>query len=297
MKLAVSTYSLGRWQRDQGKSVEHCLQWIADVGVSGVEFISLGAQVEKIGPIRTAARLRRRCEKLGLTPCGYCVGANLLIAPKRQRELVERLKGSVDAAAELGVPSMRHDVAGGWQDAKGVRGPKTFANAVKVIKPAIREVADYAQTKGVITTFENHGFYMQAATRVQKLLDAVDHPNFRLTIDMGNFLCVNDDPVAAVRRLTPYMVMAHVKDFHVKPKKIAPAEGWFHTPTPIALRGAMVGHGDIDVPAQLRILKRARYRGFLSLEFEGMEEPTAAITHGLNYLRTHLSAIGGLDEG
>jgi sugar phosphate isomerase/epimerase len=47
----------------------------------------------------------------------------------------------------------------------------------------------------------------------------------------------------------------------------------------------------IDVPAQLRILKKSGYDGYLSLEFEGMEEPTKAIKLGLDYLRTHLEAI------
>ena len=64
-----------------------------------------------------------------------------------------------------------------------------------------------------------------------------------------------------------------------------PPEGWFETPTEIALRGAIVGHGVIDIPAQLKLLKEAGYDHYLSLEFEGIEEPTKAITMGLAYLR------------
>ena len=60
---------------------------------------------------------------------------------------------------------------------------------------------------------------MQESRRVEKLIQTVKHPNFGLTIDMGNFLCVNEDPISAVKRVAKYAQMAHVKDFHVRPKK------------------------------------------------------------------------------
>ena len=82
--------------------------------------------------------------------------------------------------------------------------------------------------------------------------------------------------------------MAHAKDFHVKPKSAMPPTGWFATPTKIALRGAIAGHGVLDLPAQIKLLKNAGYNGFLSLEFEGIEEPTTAIKLGLDYLRAIL---------
>jgi len=70
-----------------------------------------------------------------------------------------------------------------------------------------------------------------------------------------------------------------------------PSVGWFATPTPIALRGAIAGHGVLDLPAQLKLLKKAGYDGYLSLEFEGMEEPTKAIRLGLDYLRGVLNSL------
>jgi Cu/Ag efflux pump CusA len=109
--------------------------------------------------------------------------------------------------------------------------------------------------------------------------------NYGLTIDLGNFLCVNENPTDATRRLAKYVIMAHAKDFHVKPKSQMPPSGWFATPTEICLRGAIAGHGVLDLPAQIKLLKRAGYNGFLSLEFEGMEEPTKGVTLGLKYLK------------
>jgi sugar phosphate isomerase/epimerase len=291
MKLAVSTYSLWRWRSENNKSLEQSLDWIAKAGVPAVEFAGTIAEDENDLP-RRAAALRKRCEKLGLEIASYCVGAELLVAPAKQKKVVERLKKEVDAAAELGAPTMRHDVTRGFgDDANGLRGPKTFDAALKAVVPAIRAVADHGRSVGVKTSLENHGFYMQESRRVEKLIRKVDHPNFGLTIDLGNFLCVNENPTDATRRLAKYAIMAHAKDFHVKPKKRMPPTGWFATPTEICLRGAIAGHGVLDLPEQLRLLKRAGYDGYLSLEFEGMEDPARAVTLGLDYLRSVVGTI------
>lgn len=284
MKLALSTYSLWQWRAPQNKSLEASLDWMADNGIRAVEFAGLEEKDES--PVRRARKLRRQCDKRKLTIAGLCVEAELLRPRAEQRKVIDQLKLQIDAAAELGVKSMRHDVTRGFgEPSKKLRIPQTLASAIKTLVPAIREIADYGASKRIVTTFENHGFYMQAAERCERLLKAVDHENFALTIDMGNFLCVNDDPVKAVARLAKYAVMAHVKDFHVRPKATMPPTGWFATPTPIALRGAIVGHGVIDIPKQIQLLKKAKYDGFLSLEFEGMEDAAKAVTLGMDYLK------------
>lgn len=292
MKLAVSTYSLWQWRKQHNKTLEQSVDWIAaHANVPGIEFAG-PAEPPVPDPVKRAAKWRKRAEKGGLTVVSYCVGAELLVPHRDQRRAIDALKVHVDVAAELGVPSMRHDVTRGFGDySKRLKIPNTFDAAVKWIVPAIREVADYAASRGVKTSLENHGFYMQESKRVEKLINAVDHDNFALTIDMGNFLCVNEDPVKAVARLAKYAVMAHAKDFHLRPKDRMPATGWFATPTPIALRGAIAGHGVIDIPAELKLLKKAGYNGYLSLEFEGMEDPAQAVPLGLDYLREQLKKI------
>jgi sugar phosphate isomerase/epimerase len=269
--------------------LEQSLEWIAREGrVEGVEFAGTLTDDAKDLPKRAAA-LRKRCEKLDLTICSYCVGAELLVPLPQQKVVVERLKREVDTAAELGVPSMRHDVTRGFGDnAKGLKIAKSFEAAVKHVVPAIREVSEYAKRKTIKTSLENHGFYMQESKRVEKLIKAVGHPNYGLTIDLGNFMCVNENPVDATKRLAKYVIMAHAKDFHVKPKGKMPASGWFATPTEICLRGAIAGHGELDLPVLLKLLKKAGYDGWLSLEFEGMEEPARGVQLGLDYLRAVL---------
>ena len=292
MELCVSTYSLSRWRAKENKKVEHCIDWLASIGLTAIEFSGLGENYTG-DPIRRARALRKRCEKHGMKVASYCVGAELLVPEKKQRKVVDQLKEQIDIAAELGAPSMRHDVTRGPQPDQRM----TLNQVLKAVAPAVRELAEYGQEKGVKTSLENHGFYLQTADRVEKLIQKVDHPNYGLTIDLGNFLCLDQDAVAATKQLAKYVVMAHAKDFYVRPKRTLPPAapavgdlpelgcGWFATPKSIALRGAIVGQGVLDLPAQIKILKRAKYDGFLSLEFEGMEDPRDAVRLGLAYLR------------
>ncbi|MCC7145641.1 MAG: sugar phosphate isomerase/epimerase [Phycisphaeraceae bacterium] len=293
MILAVSTYSLSRWMRENNKTLEQTLDWMAQHDVKAAEFCGLDERA-KDNPIARAQEVRAYVAKLGMEVAGYCVGGEFLCPPQTQKQEVARLKQDVDIAVALGAKTMRHDVT--WGPTNGKNKPpvdaKTFPQVLKYMAPAIREVTEYAAGKGLKTSLENHGFYMQASERVEKLIQAVGHPNYGLTIDMGNFLCVNEEPVDAVKRLAKYAIMAHVKDFHVKPKKQMPPTGWFATPTAIALRGAIAGHGVIDIPAELKLLKKAGYDGYLSLEFEGMEEPGLAVDLGLKYLREQLKTLG-----
>ena len=217
MRLAVSTYSLARWRSENNRTLEDSLQWIADAGIGAVEFSEAIAE-ERQDVLARAGSLRKHCDRLGLKVASYCVGAEFLVSPAEQSKVVERLRREIDAAHVLGAPTMRHDVTRGT-------GAKSFAATLKAVVGPIREVADHAAARNIKTSLENHGFYMQESRRIEKLIRAVDHENFGLTIDLGNFLCVNEDPTAATRRLAKYVVMAHAKDFHVKPKKKIPPTG------------------------------------------------------------------------
>jgi sugar phosphate isomerase/epimerase len=141
---------------------------------------------------------------------------------------------------------------------------------------------------------ENHGFFAQDSERMEKLVTAVDHPNFGLLVDMGNFLCVDEEPEKAVGRLMPYAFHVHAKDFHVKSgNQPNPGRGWFSSRGGNYLRGAVIGHGDVPIVQCLKIMKGKNYDGILSIEFEGMEEPLEGIAIGLENLRSFVDRVYG----
>ena len=114
---------------------------------------------------------------------------------------------------------------------------------------------------------------------------AVGHENYGWLCDIGNFLCADCDVVRAVSTAAPYAYHVHVKDFLVKSGEKDKPEGFFETRGGNYLRGTVLGHGEVPVATAIKALKRAGYDGYVSLEFEGMEENIPALEAGLAYLR------------
>jgi sugar phosphate isomerase/epimerase len=155
-----------------------------------------------------------------------------------------------------------------------------------------KAVTEYAKTKGVRTMMENHGYFCQDSDRVEKIVTDVNDSNFGLLLDMGNFLCADENPIVAFGKLMPYVSYVHAKDFHVKSgDNIAPTDGFFTTRGGNHLRGAVLGHGDVPVFQCLSLVKNAGYDYFITLEFEGHEEPRMACEWGLNTLKKYISLM------
>ena len=90
----------------------------------------------------------------------------------------------------------------------------------------------------------------------------------------------------AVGRAAPYAFHAHVKDFYVRSGNgFDPGEGFFRSRGMQYLRGAIVGQGDVPVVQCLSVLKSAGYNGWLSIEFEGQEDPIYGLRVGLQNVR------------
>ncbi|MDF2922252.1 MAG: sugar phosphate isomerase [Paenibacillaceae bacterium] len=279
MKLGVSTYSLSQAIVSAELSVPDCISLIAEMGGEHAEIVPVGFSLTD-QPALVGAIIQR-AEEAGIELSGYCVGANFADLDGKAFEAeVRRVMGHVEIASALGVKRMRHDVASSSDVSV-----RHFLAQLPRLAEACRRIADYAAGFGITTSVENHGYFIQASERVQALLHAVDRPNFKTTLDVGNFLCVDEAPAAAAGRNIGFASMVHIKDFYYRPAERNPGEGWFATSGGNWLRGAISGHGDIDLKRVLGIVKRSGYDGYLSLEFEGMEECRTGTRLGLNSVR------------
>lgn len=291
MKLAVSTYSLHRLV-DSGEYTHRDLIKIAkDIGFDAIETTEIHA-VDGLTVNETAQLFREEANKYDLPVCNYTVGADFITGSDGDIEKeLERVMEMVDTAEILGVQGMRHDVTRGFKS-KAERTYKGFDNVLPNLADCCRKVTEYAESKGIRTMVENHGYFAQDADRVEKLVNTVAHDNFGLLVDMGNFLCADDDPIKAVGQTAPYAFHVHAKDFHIKPaNSIDPGMGFMMTRGGTYIRGSIVGHGDVPVLQCLRALKKAEYDGYVSIEFEGMENPLDGVKIGYQNLRRMLEMI------
>lgn len=281
IKLSVSSYSFARAIACGMMTNEDILPKAKEMGFYGVEYAGLpvpgGMTAESY-----AAQLKEKAEELGLVLTGYSIGANFLCQDPAGE--AERVKAEVRIAKALGVKYMRHDVCYGPIPG----GQKSFdANLPKMVQ-YIKEVTDYAETLGIKTMVENHGFYCQDSDRVEKLIDAVNSPNYGALIDIGNFLCADENPAHAISVLKNYAFYVHCKDFYYKEGNgqcSAPeSPGWIYTRGGNYLKGCAVGDGCVPVAKCLGLLKAAGFDGPIAIEYEGTENALDCIAAGKRFV-------------
>lgn len=281
MKLGVSSYSLLGAMQSGEMDILGAIDWVADQGAEHIEIVPIG--FELAGNPELTDAIREKAQARGIDISNYAIGANFATETEEAYEAeIKRVMAEVDVAARLGVKRMRHDVANSSDLSIG-----NFYRELDRLAAACARIADHAAQYGIVTSVENHGYFIQNSDRVQILVNKVDRPNFRTTLDIGNFMCTDEESVSAVKNNISFASMVHVKDFYLRPSYKNPGEGWFKTASGNHLRAAIVGHGDIDMQEVFRVIKQSGYDGYISLEFEGLEECKQATKIGLANIRRY----------
>lgn len=280
MKISVTSYSFQQYL-NAGK-IDHLgmIDKAHEIGIEGIEFTPLpGETFEERSAL--AKKLCERAKAVGMPIVSYTVNADLYKGSDEANAAeVARLKEQLDIAAILGAPTMRHDVCWSVPKTGAVR---SFDAMLPTLAKSAREITEYAATLGIRTCSENHGLVAQDSDRMERLFNAVGHENYGLLVDIGNFVCVDEDNVTAVSRVAPYAIHVHAKDFYLSREK---KEGWGVSRGCNYWQGAAVGDGDVDVKKCIEVLKKAGYDGYVSIEYEGKGDCIDGIRRGYEYLKS-----------
>ena len=289
MKISVSSYSYAQYIRAGKLTQLTAIDKAKEMGFDAIEFIDIDGAGNLDLQKENAAKLKARADELGMVINAYTIGANLAGLTEEARAAeVERLKGQLDVAKILGAGVMRHDVC----YSLGKTGfTRSFDLMLPYLADSARKVTEYGATLGIKTCSENHGYIAQDSDRMERLFNAVNHDNYGLLVDMGNFTCVDEDHTLAVSRVAPYAVHAHAKDMKIS--KGVPY-GCCQSRTRVGnyFCGTAIGEGDVPVKQCLNILKRAGYEGYLSIEFEGHGDCVDGIARGYANLKRMLEELG-----
>ena len=178
---------------------------------------------------------------------------------------------------------------------------------------AAQDLCDYQAQYGKFISSENHGIMFNGADRMRRVYAAVNRPNYGITMDIGNSLCVGEDPLVLTGELLPLARRVHVKDFYIRSKEegltigaedlsgdyldtpgVIGHSGWIVSRYGDYLRGAIVGQGDLPMALIAEKIVSSGYdgrdgkEGYLSVEFEGIEDPIYGSRTGLRSLRNLL---------
>ena len=291
MKISVSSYSFQQYISAGKMTQLDCVAKAHELGFEAIEFIDL-EPCEKPTleqQIEYAKAIRAEADKYGMDINAYTIGATMYHNdPADSAKEIERLKGQLLVAKELGAKVMRHDVC--YKLGK-TGNSRSFDLMLPTIAANIRELTSYAETLGIKTCTENHGYIAQDSDRMERLFNAVNHDNFGLLVDMGNFACADENSQTAVSRVAPYAIHAHAKDMYLKSAAYTKPDGWGTTRGGNYFKGAIIGEGDIPVKECVKALKRAEYDGYLSIEYEGAVDCIKGISKGLANHKQILSEV------
>ena len=276
-RIGVSTYSFWHF-RGEPVPIEDCLEQAADMGFDGVEILHVhmeeaakakGGSVDK--PL--LRRIKQRAFALGLDLMGFSTHQGFVTPDmdKRQKN-IEHTERCLEMAYELGIPTIRVNT-GRWGTSKNF--DELMAN--KGIEPRLSGYTDdqgfawvidsfekllpKAEACGVVMGLENHWGLGREATGVLRVLNAIKSPWLRATLDTGNFL---EDMYPQMEALAPHAVLVQAKTYFGGGE-------WYSL--------------DIDYTRVANLLRKANYRGYISLEMEGKEAPATAIPKSLELLR------------
>lgn len=270
-RIGVSTYSF--WQFNgprEDTPIEMCIDKAAAMGFDGVEILHVQMTSEEPGYLQG---LKRRAFENGLDLMGFSTHQGFVYPEKnRRQENINKTLHQIELAYTMGIPTMRINT-GRWgttrsfDDLMANRGIEpalegyTDEEGFKWVIDAIEKCIPKAETCGVVLGLENHWGLGRTPEGVLRIVEAINSPWLQVTLDTGNFL---EDPYDKLDMLASRAVLLQAKTYY--------GEGKWYTL-------------DLDYSRIGELMKRHEFQGYVSLEFEGQEDPDVAIPKSLALLR------------
>lgn len=203
--------------------------------------------------------IKAHCFKLGLDITGTAVG-NDFTHPKGEKrdEQLALVRRWVDNAEILGAPQIRIF-------AGSVKPGQTEAEAHALVVDAVKESCDYAGKHGIFLALENHGGLTATPEGLLKLYEDAKHPWLGITFDSGNFHTA--DPYADLQKIAPYAINAQMKVVVSRGEK------------------GKAQKEESDFSRLAKMMREAKYRGYIVLEYEESPDPRTACPKYLQQLK------------
>lgn len=254
-----------------GQSYVQMLEIVKKLGFGGLELYQYDDL--KTPDPDVAKRIAERAAELDMTiPC-LSIGADL--SGSDQAAQMERVKQYIQVAEAAGAPYIHFTTAPYMQH---LRDFVPLGKLIRRVAPAVKALCDFAGEHHVGCVVEGQGYYINGTEPLEQLLEAVDHPNLGIVADLGNLLCVDEQPERFVGWFAPVVHHVHIKDMVVQAKPTdEPGVRWTATKHGAYLHRTELGEGIIDIERCLRILAAAGYQGNFSIENNviGREEKAA----------------------
>lgn len=269
IRLGVSSYSYWHFKPEK-YPIERVIEDAARLGFDGVEVLHRQMPEESRPYLN---KLRRAAFVNGLDLIMLSIHQNFVSPkPEERQAAIDHTKRCIDLAEAMGIPAIRLN-SGRWNTiksfddlmkAKGNEPPLPGYTEDQAFDWCIRSIEQclpHAEKAGVVLALENHWGLTTYPAGLLRIFKAIESPWLAMNLDTGNFV---GDPYSQLEQLAPYATIVQAKTYY--------GGGEWYTL-------------DLDYKRIAGILRKANFRGYVSLEMEGKETAETAVPKSLAVLR------------
>ena len=282
----MSRFSIGIILDSFRKPFPEALKMTRDLGAQGVQVYATRGEM---APEVLVGQKRKDFLKLvkdnGLVISALCGDLGRGFGdPQLNPELLERSKRILDLAKELETDIVTTHI--------GVVPADPTHPVYTVMQDACGELAAYADSLNAHFAIETGP---EPSLILRDFLDKLHSTGVAVNLDPANLVMVSgDDPVQAVHNLAPYIVHTHAKDGRMLRRRDPQAiygksnHGTNDTGDGPAYIELPLGQGDVPFDRYLNALEEIGYHGFLTIEREVGQDPSADIALAVNFLKERI---------
>ncbi|MBE5766730.1 MAG: sugar phosphate isomerase/epimerase [Clostridiales bacterium] len=279
--IAVFQFPIGVILDSFRKPIPEALATAKEIGVQGIQVYSTYGE---LSPEKLTGSKRREfldmVKSHGLSVSALCGDLGHGFGnPEKNPKLIEASKRILDLAKELETDIVTTHI--------GVVPVDPAHPRYKIMQDACGALAEYADSLNAHFAIETGP---ETSLVLKGFLDSLHSTGVAVNLDPANLKMVTgDDPVQAVYTLKDYIVHTHAKDGRKLLDRDPEIIYGLRTDDSVVEDQAFIelplGKGDVDFPAWMRALEDIGYRGFLTIEREVGNDPTADIRTAADFLR------------
>ncbi|MGI8913489.1 MAG: sugar phosphate isomerase/epimerase family protein [Chloroflexota bacterium] len=273
MKLSVLSLSFKRAFQAGAMDVTEFADVCRELNADGIDFNANSIGEGAGSSVAAIIALKERCIRHGLAIACLSISNNFGKPATHMAEEIAMTKRWIDRALLLGAPQVR--VFAGIPNTGEPR-EATWRRC----SAALKEVADYGYTQGVLVSLQNHnhGALTETGDDVLRFLQEAG-PHLSHVWDTGQYVgspgASGADAAAgaqealyrSLQQTAPYATHVRCKFYRL----VGGSEAW------------------LDYPRIFAMLRAARYNGFCSIVYEGNGDEMADVRQAVTYLRSLLN--------
>ena len=257
-------------------NLEEVISFCGTLDIDGLELMHSYWKSHK------ASYVKQITDNAGLPVICYIFESDLIVPPKSSQTSVDHVFSLLDRTLEMGA-SLSMIIPGFVKPKISLKEQRSW------LLENLCFCAEYARSIGITLVTENIDYppvqpLMGLSTDCAGFARRIDSKSFRLIYDSAAPIFVNENPLEALRKMSGYLAHVHFKNVRLVEadeeveRFLDSIEGQRYT-------GVSLGEGIVNLQTILANLHQIKYKGYLSIEYQGEKDPREVLSRDVTLIR------------